>query len=139
MGSPKSLRQILLQTGLAWVANLNDPEGAFSIGRTTDAVHTILPASLDVTPRMSNTAMTEFLVSSLPGLYNYSTIKVGDMLTIIDERQRKIIMHLKGSGQTERGRYENEYLWILSTNDDGKLIKESFEYIDSYLFTEFSS
>ncbi|VUC32369.1 unnamed protein product [Clonostachys rosea] len=139
MGSPKSLRQILLQTGLAWVANLNDPEGTFSIGRTTDAVHTILPASLDVTPRMNNTAMTEFLVSSLPGLHNYSTIEVGDMPTIIDEKQRRIIMHLTGSGQTERGPYRNEYLWVLTTSDDGKLIKESFEYIDSYLFTEYIS
>lgn len=137
MGS-SSLRRILLQTGQAWVNNLNDPAGAFHYGRAPNAVHTILPASLGVPYRMNNTATAEWLAASLPGLHNYSTVAVGDIPTIIDEGKCRIVMHLHGfGGQTNIGAYDNEYIWVLNTSEDGRLIEESFEYIDSYLFTEF--
>lgn len=131
-----SLYEALLQTSIAWVTNLNTGTD-FATGRTPDAVHSILPASLGIPLQMNNTATSEWLANELPGLRNYTTVPVEDIPTIIDADQRMITMHLKGAGQSDIGPYQNEYIWILKTTEDGRAIEESWEYIDSFLTLEY--
>ena len=135
-----SLYHILTQTSIAWLAHyntFNSPTYSWATGRTINATHTILPASNGFPPGLNNTAMQQNLRTTLPGLHNYSAIRVGDMPTIIDTEKKRIVMHLHGTGTSDIGPYENEYVFVLETTEDGKLIERSFEFTDSFLLRRY--
>ncbi len=58
---------------------------------------------------------------------------------MIDEVNRKIIMHLKSHSETDVGVYENEYVWIISTSEDGTEIVDVVEFADSQYTTEWGA
>lgn len=124
----------MLNTGLAFFASSN-----FSAGRTNDAVHTVLPASLGVTPRLNNTQMEAWLSQHLPGLTNYNKQMVGDIPWLVDEEQRYIVVHYYGQGNTVVGTYRDEYMWALELTEDGTEVQESWEYVDSELYSAYEA
>ncbi len=50
---------------------------------------------------------------------------------VVDEVARKVVLHLKSTGESDTGPYTNEYFIVLKMMDDGNLIKEIVEFIDS--------
>ena len=84
---------------------------------------------------MNNTAAIE-MVSSLPGLRNFE-VKQEDSF-VIDEERRMIMIHARGTGLTDVGQYSNEYIFTLFTTYDGMLVRESSEFVDSFLTKEFN-
>jgi hypothetical protein len=130
-----NLRSVILATAQAWIVNIQT--GAFPNGRTPNAVHSILPLSLGVPLQMNNTETVAALAGLLPGLHDYTAQIRDDIPIFIDERQQLVTMHVLGAGQTDIGDYKNEYIWILKTTEDGKLIEESWEFVDSDLVVKY--
>ncbi|KAK6210907.1 hypothetical protein LQW54_005785 [Pestalotiopsis sp. IQ-011] len=58
-----------------------------------------------------------------------SFVEGQDML--VDDVSRKVMMHLRSTGETDAGPYANEYTIVLKMTDDGELIKEIVEFVDS--------
>lgn len=54
---------------------------------------------------------------------------------IIDEQRRKVAMHLRSRTNSTFGPYTNEYMAVLSMNEDGTVITDILEFVDS-LYTE---
>jgi hypothetical protein len=133
------LRATLLQTGLTFIATLDNMTdfADFANNRTPHALHTILPASLGFPSKMSNSQVIEFLNTALPGLQDYKVALSEDRTPIIDVEKRTVVMHANGTGITDNGPYKNEYVFILVMTDDGTLVKESCEMIDSHITMQF--
>lgn len=132
------LRQVLLQTGLTFMSNMNsldDPINWLN-GRLDNATHTLLPSSLNHPVAMNNSLTVEMLGVLLPGLRDFRVLQVGDGL-FIDEEKRSVVIHAKGNGMTDVGEYSNEYIFTLFATEDGKKVRESWELVDSFLAKEF--
>ena len=50
---------------------------------------------------------------------------------IIDVERRKVVLRMKASADHTFGRYENEYVFILQLSEDGQLLEEIVEVVDS--------
>lgn len=134
-----NLRHVLRNTAFTFMANMNcldNPENWLR-GRTPNATHTLLPESLAHPLKMNNTATVEMLGTLLPGLRDFKVNQVGPSGMVIDEEQRMIMIHAKGSGFTDVGPYANEYIFTLFTTKDGTQVRESWEMVDSFLAKEF--
>lgn len=133
-----ALNQALLETGLAFLANLDglvNGTESFLNGRTPDAIHYHLPASLQVPPK-NNTEMVSLMQGTFPGgLSSFKAEPVGGVEDgiVIDEQKRKIVIHATGNGVTSFGNYFQEYIFTLLTTEDGRQVKESWEFLDSDL------
>lgn len=129
------LREVLLQTALSFLSNLEglvDGPESFNTGRTPDAVHHILPASLQVPP-MNNTGMLGLIEVTFPGLTSFKAELVGSVedAIVIEEKKRKVVIHATGNGVTSVGNYAQEYTFTILTTNDGRQVKESWEFLDS--------
>ncbi|KAH6646970.1 hypothetical protein BKA67DRAFT_421765 [Truncatella angustata] len=130
-----TIRSTLIQTANSYIAgfNTNTAEGVIA-SRTADCKQTIHPSS--VPPPWNSPPRTneEYQAFILPGFKMLRNIQIGivegeDM--IVDEVSRKVLLHLKSTGETDFGPYSNEYMIVLKTIEDGTLIKEIVEFIDS--------
>lgn len=128
-----SLRQTMIDTVVTTLINLD-----FSYKRTDNASHTIIPSSLGIPARLNNTEMPVWLATNIPGLTRYESVTQDEFPLVVDEVNRLVVVHTKGSGDSVIGPYNNEYLWIFKTTKDGKLVSQSWEFIDSVLFTEYA-
>lgn len=129
----------MLETGLAFVANLNAlPQGNenFLRGRTADAMHALVPASLGLTP-LDNAAQVANLDYLFPGLESFNVQTIGENPFIIDEVSKRIVVHANVTGQSAVGSYANEFIFTITTTDDGKKVKYSKEFVDSVLGLEY--
>ncbi|CAG9936301.1 unnamed protein product [Clonostachys rosea f. rosea IK726] len=131
-------RAILQQVADDFVANLNNFTSgeAWSNGRTPDAIHNIHPLSLAMPPNMNNDAMAKFLGGTLAKVHNLTVQPVENTTILIDEQNHKISLHLLGKGDTPAGPFTMEYIFTLKTTDDGKLVRESWEFVDSLTATQ---
>ena len=63
---------------------------------------------------------------------NDSSIRIADdKEMVVDVESRKVVMHTKAKANTPVGEYENEYMWILTMTEDGKMIEDIVEFCDS--------
>lgn len=132
------LRRTLRRTALAFLVNLNSINGTDSWlpGRLPNATHTLLPESLDGPHNVNNSLVIELFSAFLPGLRDLRVELVDGDSIVIDEEQRVIIIHAKSSGMTDVGPYKNEYVFKLFATDDGAQVKDSWEFVDSWLLRE---
>ena len=93
--------------------------------RNPGCKRTILPYSLKYSPQ-SNDTYRLHLQSIIPAFRNFS-LTVYE--TIEDVQQKKIVMHLKARADTAAGEYLNEYMWILTFDEEGKIADQK-EYVD---------
>lgn len=130
-----SIRDTLIKTANSYIAgfNTNTAEGVIAC-RTADCKQTILPSS--VPPPWSSPPRTneEYQAFVVPGFKMIRNVQISlaegeDML--VDEVSRKVLLHLTSTGETDFGPYANEYMIVLKMTDDGTLIKEIVEFIDS--------
>ncbi|CAH0042567.1 unnamed protein product [Clonostachys rhizophaga] len=128
------LRDQLLQTANDVIARVNSITSAevWKIGRTADATHTIFPSSLGIPPSMDNDTLGKILFDVVEKTPNWAVRQMDGATPIIDVEQRLIVLRLFASGDTEFGPFNMQYILNLKTTDDGKLVKESWEFLDSH-------
>ncbi|KAI7194612.1 hypothetical protein KC363_g2075 [Hortaea werneckii] len=56
---------------------------------------------------------------------------------VFDEDQKKAALHVFGSASSPVGKYEQEYTWFLTFNEEGTRVKRIEEMIDSSYLAEF--
>lgn len=132
-------RETLLRTAnhLLELMNSGDLDDQLRI-RSPSCIHQTLPLSLGV-PASNNEQFSAFLRSLQPTFHNFKVWLADGEQPIIDEVSRKVVMHLKGSADTDRGKYENEYIFILRTNEEGTLLEHFIEFVDSAYLKEYQS
>jgi hypothetical protein len=135
--SGHSLRTNLLKTATSFIETYNawTIESILSI-RSPSCIHQTLPASLGV-PTRNNAEYATFLKPMLSIFRNLKFIIIDDSKTIVDVEARKVVLHCRDQADTNAGRFENEYIFILTMNKDGDLLDEIVEFIDSAYTEEF--
>lgn len=124
-------RARLLQTAFAFLESYNswDVPSILSV-RSLDCLHHTLPATLLVPPR-TNSEYASFLEPMLPVFRAVRFEAIHDKQTLVDVEARKVVMHCRSTAVTDVGQYENEYVFILTMSEDGTLLDEIVEFIDS--------
>ncbi|VUC22896.1 unnamed protein product [Clonostachys rosea] len=129
-----ALRDQLLQTANDFIARVNSITSAevWKTGRTADATHTIFPSTLGIPPNLDNDTLGKILFDTVAKIQNWAVHQLEGATPIVDVEQRLIVLRLFASGDTEFGPFNMQYILNLKATDDGKLIKESWEFIDSH-------
>ncbi|KAK7448502.1 hypothetical protein VKT23_013763 [Stygiomarasmius scandens] len=94
--------------------------------RSPSCIHQILPLSLGQ-PAMDNTFYRHYLRTFMSTFRNL-TVTVKD--TIVDEKQRRVLMWASSKAETDIGPYANEYALILKCDEDGRVVWVG-EFLDS--------
>ena len=132
-----SIRETLLETAKAYIEGFNSgtPEGVIA-ARTPDCTQTLRPGTLPppLTGSRTNEEYKTFIVQGAQILRNIKLRLAEGEDIIVDDVARKIVMHLKSTGETDFGPYANEYMIVLKATEDGKQIKEIVEFTDSAYF-----
>lgn len=130
-----SIRDTLIKTANSYIEgfNTNTPQGVIA-SRTADCRQIICPASVPPpwnAPPRSNEEYQGFVVPGFKMLRNVKISLVDGEDMLVDDASRKVLLHLKSSGETDFGPYVNEYMIVLKMIEDGTKIKEIVEFIDS--------
>lgn len=130
-----ALRDTLIQTANHYINgfNTNTAEGIIA-SRTPDCRQIIHPSTVPPPWQSPPRGNEEYQAWIVPGFKMIRNIRLSfvegqDML--VDDVSRKVMMHLRSTGETDAGPYANEYMIVLKMTDDGKLIKEIVEFVDS--------
>ncbi len=128
-----ALRKQLLETADSYVANYNARGVDFSgivAGRTPDCAHRLLPARATGGLVLSNDDYLPFSKRLLAVMPNLTLIPAAPAL--VDEEARSVVLHIRAKADLPvGGPYEGEYLFILRMTDDGTLLREVTEFVDS--------
>lgn len=130
-------RARLLQTASAFITSYNtwSVDRIVSI-RSPSCVHYTLPGTLNVPPR-TNVEYATFLVPMLPIFRGVEFSIISEKETVVDVAARKVVLHCRNRADTDAGKYENEYVFILTMSEDGMLLDEIVEFIDAAYTMEF--
>ncbi|KAG4429039.1 hypothetical protein IFR05_015482 [Cadophora sp. M221] len=131
-------RPRLLQTASAFITSYNtwSIDTILSI-RSPSCIHHTLPASLNV-PSRTNAEYATFLEPMLPIFRGVEfAIINSEKETVVDVAAGKVVLHCRNSADTDAGKYENEYVFILTMSEDGTLLDEIVEFIDAAYTVDF--
>lgn len=125
-----------LKTALAFIESFRDPSpGSVVEHRGPRCLHRLRPESLDSVP-MTNAQYSVWVQNLLPVVRNFQLHLHEDHLPMIDSSQRKVTLYLRSTGDTDFGKYSNEYIWILTLNDCGDVVDDVIEFADSKLTSD---
>lgn len=130
-----SIRDTLIKTANSYIEgfNTNTPEGVIA-SRTADCRQIICPSSVPPpwnAPARSNEEYQGFVIPGFKMLRNVKISLVDGEDMLVDDTLRKVLLHLKSTGETDFGPYANEYMIVLKMTEDGTEIREIVEFIDS--------
>ncbi|KAI0162632.1 hypothetical protein BJ166DRAFT_497306 [Pestalotiopsis sp. NC0098] len=130
-----ALRGVLIQTANRYIHgfNTNTAEGVIA-SRTPDCRQIIHPSTVPPPwqgPPRSNEEYQAWIVPGFKMIRNIKLSLVDGQDMLVDDVSCKVMMHLRSTGETDAGPYANEYMIVLKMTDDGKLIKEIVEFVDS--------
>ncbi|KAI0886734.1 uncharacterized protein GGS22DRAFT_186807 [Annulohypoxylon maeteangense] len=128
-------REQLLKTSNLFLEAFNGftPESVVKF-RSAKCSWRLLPDTLE-TPAQNNAEYAK-LIGHLQGLMpKFRVYMVDGFEPAIDVVTRKVTLHLKSYSETKVGLYQNEYVWVMTFNEDGTEIDEIFEFADS-LYTK---
>src|SRR5262245_22154626 len=131
MAGSQELRVTLKKTATVYndCCNKGTVDAILSL-RTDTCKHTHLPSSLGV-PTYNKADYGTFF-GRFVGLMNDRSSRIADdKEMVVDVESRKVVMHTKVKANTPVGEYENEYMWILTMTEDGKMIEDIIEFCDS--------
>ncbi|KAF9886807.1 hypothetical protein FE257_011054 [Aspergillus nanangensis] len=130
-------REQLLESTRVFLANMNDfsPDVVLS-GRTEDCTTLLAPRSLGA-ETLSNEKFRSFFTDITAQMKNFRLEFMPGASPIVDEVNRKVVMHLKSYADVVSGTYENEYIFIITFNEDGTLLQDCIEFVDSGYFQKF--
>ena len=104
--------------------------------RSPQCIHHTGPASVGAISR-NNTEFAEFVGPMLAILKGFALTVINDEETLIDVEKRKVMLHLNSRADTGVGPYENEYYFTLSMSEDGEMVDEVVEFLDSGYTADF--
>ncbi|KAI7221580.1 hypothetical protein KC333_g1648 [Hortaea werneckii] len=106
--------------------------------RTQDCIHHLGPKSLG-RPFRNNQQYCAYFSTVQAIFHDFKVgqlnIEVADQVFDVD--QKKAALHIFGSASSPVGKYEQEYSWFLTFNEDGTKVKRIEEMIDSSYLAEF--
>lgn len=138
-----SIRDTLIKTANSYIDgfNTNTAEGVIA-SRTADCRQVIRPSSVpppfSTEPR-TNKEYQDFVVSGFKMMRNLRLRLAEGEDMLVDEVARKVLLHLTSTGESDFGPYANEYMIVLTMTEDGTLIKEIMEFIDSATSRDFAT
>lgn len=123
-------RDQLLQTGLAFISSMKTwtLESVMEL-RSPKCIHRVLPGSVNFTPQ-NNDEFAEYIKPMLSLLHDFE-FEIVEEDTMVDEVRRKVLFHLKSSAQSPAGVYANEYFFAFTMDEQGTLVDEVIEFVDS--------
>ena len=83
---------------------------------------------------MNNEKYLAFFQPLMPAFRNF-TLKAHDI--IVDEAERKVVVHASSTAMTVLGEYGNEYILVLHMDEPGEKVEKLLEYVDSAYSQEF--
>ncbi|KAL8927353.1 MAG: hypothetical protein Q9172_001432 [Xanthocarpia lactea] len=95
--------------------------------RASNCINYILPRSLSQKP-MNNEEYIAFFAPSIPLFRNFR-LTIHDI--VVDESDRKVVMHLTSTASTDIGKYYNEYMLKLHMTEDCRKVDKFEEFVDS--------
>ncbi len=130
-------RTTLLQTASLFIANYNKWTVSSLLSlRSPVCIHRTGPAS-SAAPARNNSEFAAFVTPILPVFRNFTLTVIDEEETVIDVEKRKVVLHLRSRADTKVGLYQNEYYFTLTMSEDGKLVDEIVEFLDSGYTAEF--
>ncbi|KAK4082258.1 uncharacterized protein Triagg1_2070 [Trichoderma aggressivum f. europaeum] len=130
-------RSQLIDTANAFIAAYNQwtVSGVLSI-RSASCTHRVLPGNQ---PARTKAEFGEFLERTIPAIRNFRLHAVDTSPWIVDVEMRRVTMHLKSTGESDLGAYNNEYIFVITVSEDGEKVDEILEFLDSLYSSEFVS
>ncbi|XDG05522.1 hypothetical protein ABKA04_005137 [Annulohypoxylon sp. FPYF3050] len=92
------------------------------------------PETLKAPPR-NRTEFGEFIGSLKPAMSGLRLFVADGHEPAVDVVTRKVTLYLKSRSETKAGLYQNEYVWVITMNEDGTEVDEVIEFVDS-LYTD---
>ncbi|KAL1858185.1 hypothetical protein Daus18300_010067 [Diaporthe australafricana] len=138
------IRDTLIQTANSYIAgfNTNTAEGVIA-SRTADCKQVIRPSTVPPPwsgPPKTNEEYQDFVVPGFKMMRNVHIRLAEGEDMLVDEVARKVLLHLTSTGESDlTGPYANEYMIVLKMTDDGALIREIVEFIDSATTRDFAT
>ncbi|KAG2416028.1 hypothetical protein HFD88_007220 [Aspergillus terreus] len=128
-------RERLLESARVWIESMREfsPEAVLS-NRTDDCITYLAPRTVGG-KRIDNDRYREGFTWMSGQLKNFQLDFVDGEAPIVDEVNRKVVLHMKSHAESISGPYENEYIFILTFNEDGTLLKGLIEFVDSASFS----
>jgi hypothetical protein len=117
-------------TARAWYTAYNTGDlDAITILSTTDCIFRGGPSS--VAPPIRN--LDEYIIHVHGVIDSLSEPwQTGLIDLIVDERERKAVMFGWTKATAEAGKYENEWVILIRMTEDGRRVREQFEFIGSF-------
>ncbi|KAF3067012.1 Isomerase trt14 [Trichoderma lentiforme] len=128
-------RSQLINTANAFIEAYNQwtVSSVLSI-RSPSCTHRILPGNR---PARTRAEFGEFLERTIPVIRNFRLHAVDTSPWIVDVEARRVTMHLKSTGESDIGAYNNEYIFIITISEDGEKVDGIIEFLDSLYSSEF--
>ena len=73
----------------------------------------------------------EFLKTVLPTFHSFRMRLTEGLSPVIDEVARKVVLYVNANAEADAGSYANEYILTLTMNEDGTLLEDEVDWIDS--------
>ena len=128
------MRSQLVDTILkAYLEGFNNPgpDGAgFVARRTPDCLHYVHPASAGLASSFTNETYIAFITRVASLVHNLHINLLNGFSPIVDEKERRVMLHLTGGGELPIGPYTNSYIFYFQLTDDGTQIKRIDEFLD---------
>lgn len=133
-----SLREQLIVSAHRWLSTMNDftPDAMVS-HRTEECVTRPAPRSLGFAP-LNNGQLRAFFKTLTAQMKNFNLALMPGAVPIVDERLRMVVMHLASYAEAACGLYENEYMVVLTFNEEGTLLRDVIEFADSDYCVKFA-
>ena len=128
-----SLREQLYKTAVRFLDAHNDRDvPAIIASCSQNCTHRTGPRSIS-TPDRNNHEYSAFSKVVYETLHTYHA-EVTD--SIIDETKCAVALYVHAKATADAGDYDNEYIIILTMTDDGLLVRDQYDFIDSYTMTQ---
>ncbi|KIY01255.1 uncharacterized protein Z520_02807 [Fonsecaea multimorphosa CBS 102226] len=128
-----SLRQQLLETAKRYLDAHNQRDfSSIAACCAPSCTHRGGPSSV-IQPTRNNDEYVAFIVEVFKMMHTYHA-EMTD--AIVDEATRKVALFLHAKATADAGEYENEYIITLTMSEDGKLVEDQYEFIDSHTMVQ---
>jgi hypothetical protein len=131
-----AIRERLLATVSRYISAYNefDPSAMKTVRTVSCLTHGIAPTCKFT---QSVEEHTKHMMLSRGVFRSVNASIVDDGTTVVDEVSRKVVVKVKIRCQTTVGPYENEAMFIMAMDEEGALVDEIFQFLDTACFRQF--
>lgn len=131
-----SIRERLLSTVSQYIAAYNefDPSAMKTVRTSTCLTHGITPTCKFT---QSVEEHTRHMKLSRGVFQSVSASIIDDGTTVVDEVSKYVAVKVKIRCETTVGPYENEAMFIMAMDEEGVLVHEIFQFLDTARFRQF--